>query len=305
MKYKKIAETDINASRVALGCMRIAHMPKEELNQLIKAALTNGIDFFDHADIYGGGQSEEVFGEAIDKLGIKRDHIYLQSKCGIRKGFYDLSKSHILSSVDESLKRLHTDYLDVLLLHRPDALLEPEEIAQAFDTLRACGKVRYFGVSNFNPMQIELLKKVCQMPLVIDQLQLSVTNTTMIDAGINVNIANEKSTDHDGSVLDYLRLSDMTLQAWSPFQYGTFSGTFIDHEDFPQLNAELLNLAARYSVSKNAIAIAFLLRHPAQMQTIVGTTNVKHLSDACAACDVELTREEWYALYRSAGNLLP
>ncbi len=305
MNTIKIARSDLDVSEIALGCMRIASMSNQDIATLIHTALDAGITFFDHADIYGGGMSEEKFAEALDMTPRLRDTMILQSKVGIRKGFFDFSKEHILSAVEGSLKRLRTDHLDVLLLHRPDALVEPEEVAEAFTILHDSGKVTYFGVSNQNPMQIELLTKCVKQPLIINQLQLSITNTGMIDAGLNVNMKVDSSIDRDGSILDYCRLKDITIQPWSPFQYGFFEGVFLDNDKFPELNTQITTIAAERGVTNTAIAIAWLLRHPARMQPILGTTNPTRVKDACKASDVRLTRQEWYAIYVAAGNTLP
>jgi predicted oxidoreductase len=234
-----------------------------------------------------------------------REKIILQSKCGIRPGMFDFSKEHILDSVDAILKRLKTDYLDILLLHRPDTLVEPEEVAEAFDRLESSGKVRHFGVSNQTPMQIQLLKKSVKQPLVANQLQLSITNATMISSGFNVNMENDAAVHRDGSVLDYCRLNDITIQPWSPFQYGFFEGVFLGNDKFPELNLKIDEIAEKYKVSNTTIAIAWLLRHPAHMQPVIGTMNLDRLNDCCNATEVHLTREEWYAIYRAAGNILP
>jgi len=305
MKHIHIANTDLDVSEISLGCMRISALTNAEIARLIQTALDAGVTFFDHADIYGGGQSEAKFAEALDMSPRVRDTMMLQSKCGIRKGSFDFSKDHILTAVEGILTRLRTDYLDVLLLHRPDALVEPEEVAEAFTILHDSGKVRHFGVSNQNPMQIELLKKFVTQPLVFNQLQLSITNSGMIDAGINVNMEIDPSIDRDGSILDYCRLHDITIQPWSPFQYGFFEGVFLDNEKFPELNAVVDALAADKGVANTAIAIAWILRHPARMQPILGTTNAERLADICKASDITLTREEWYAVYTAAGNKLP
>ncbi|MEP7291486.1 MAG: aldo/keto reductase, partial [Chloroflexota bacterium] len=220
MKNVPIANCDLQASEISLGCMRISGMTSQEIAHLIHTALEVGVNFFDHADVYGGGQSEAKFAEALGMNPQVRETMILQTKVGIRKGSFDFSKEHILEAVDGSLKRLQTDYLDVLLLHRPDALVEPEEVAEAFTILQDSGKVKYFGVSNQNPMQIELLKKFVRQPLIFNQLQLSITNTGMIDAGINVNMEIDPSINRDGSILDYCRLNDITIQPWSPFQFG-------------------------------------------------------------------------------------
>jgi predicted oxidoreductase len=305
MNTIKIARCDLDASEIALGCMRIASLSNQDIATLVHTALDEGINFFDHADVYGGGKSEEKFAEALDMTPRLRDTMILQSKVGIRKGSFDFSKEHILEAVEGSLNRLRTDHLDVLLLHRPDALVEPEEVAEAFTILHDSGKVKYFGVSNQNPMQIELLTKFVKQPLIINQLQLSITNTGMIDAGINVNMKIDSSIVRDGSILDYCRLKEITIQPWSPFQYGFFEGVFLDNDKFPELNAQINTIAASRGVTNTAIAIAWLLRHPARMQPILGTTNPTRVKDACKASDVKLTRQEWYAIYLAAGNKLP
>jgi predicted oxidoreductase len=305
MKKINIGNGSINASEISLGCMRIANMAINEAAKLINTALEEGIDFFDHADIYGGGKSEEVFAEAVDMKPSVREKFIIQTKCGIRKGFFDFSKEHILNSVDGSLKRLKTDYLDTLLLHRPDTLMEPEEVAEAFDILYKSGKVRHFGVSNQNPMQIELLNKYLSKKIIINQLQLSIMNTGMIDAGLNVNMKNDASINRDGSILEYCRLKDITIQAWSPFQYGFFEGVFLDNDKFPELNQKINEIAKDKGVTNTAIAVAWILRHPAKIQTIAGTTNSERLKDICKASAIELTRQEWYEIYRAAGNKLP
>lgn len=293
------------ASAISLGCMRMASLTQKEASDVIHAALESGVNFFDHADIYGGGKSEEVFAQAIAAEPGLRGRILLQSKCGIRQGSYDFSKEHILKAVDGSLKRLKTDYLDLLVLHRPDALVEPEEVAEAFDTLQRIGKVRYFGVSNHNPQQIELLGRSLTQKLLVDQLQLSLTNTGMIDRGINVNMTVGGSVDRDGGVLDYCRLNHITIQAWSPFQYGFFEGVFIGSEKYPALNSKLGEIAAARGVTPSAIAAAWILRHPADIQTIIGSMNPTRIREICKAGDIRLTRGEWYDLYLAAGNKLP
>ncbi|WP_274366071.1 aldo/keto reductase [Paenibacillus thermotolerans] len=305
MKTIKLGTSNLEVPVVAVGCMRINSLNKSEAERFVQTSLELGANFFDHADIYGGGTCEEIFSDAIHMNDDIREKIVLQSKCGIRKGMFDFSKEHILNSVDGILKRLKTDYLDVLLLHRPDALVEPEEVAEAFDQLESSGKVRHFGVSNQNPMQIQLLKKFVKQPIVANQLQLSITNATMISSGINVNMENAAAVNRDGSVLDFCRLNDITIQPWSPFQYGFFEGVFLGNEKFPELNKKIDEIAAKYSVSNTTIAVAWLLRHPAKMQPVIGTMNIERLTDCIKASDIYLTREEWYEIYRAAGNVLP
>ncbi|EAH3081813.1 aldo/keto reductase family oxidoreductase [Listeria monocytogenes] len=305
MKRITIGNSALTASEISLGCMRMADLSKEDANKVINTALENGIDFFDHADIYGGGKSEEVFADAIDMNATIREKMILQSKCGIRQGFFDFSKEHIIASVEGSLKRLKTDYLDTLLLHRPDTLFEPEEVAAAFTELEKSGKVRHFGVSNQNPGQIELLKKYVDQELIANQLQFSIMHTGMIDTGFNVNMTIDPSLDRDGGILEYSRLNNMTIQAWSPFQYGFFEGVFLDNDKFPELNKVIDKIAADKGVTNSAIAVAWIQRHPASFQTVVGTMNPGRITDIAKASDVTLSREEWYEIYRAAGNQLP
>ncbi|EAC7080588.1 aldo/keto reductase family oxidoreductase [Listeria monocytogenes] len=305
MKRITIGNSALTASEISLGCMRMADLSKEDANKVINTALENGIDFFDHADIYGGGKSEEVFADAIDMNATIREKMILQSKCGIRQGFFDFSKKHIIASVEGSLKRLKTDYLDTLLLHRPDTLFEPEEVAAAFTELEKSGKVRHFGVSNQNPGQIELLKKYVDQELIANQLQFSIMHTGMIDTGFNVNMTIDPSLDRDGGILEYSRLNNMTIQAWSPFQYGFFEGVFLDNDKFPELNKTIDKIAADKGVTNSAIAVAWIQRHPASFQTVVGTMNPGRIADIAKASDVTLSREEWYEIYRAAGNQLP
>ena len=304
MKKLKI-NTQLSIPNIGIGCMRIADMETKDVANLIHTCMDNGLNFFDHADIYGGGKCETVFSHAVGMNDDMREKMILQSKCGIRPGRFDFSKDHILESVDHILGRLKTDYLDILLLHRPDALVEPEEVAEAFDILESSGKVKYFGVSNHNPMQIELLKKYVKQPLLFNQLQLSLLRTGMIDAGLNVNMKVPNSVDHDGMILDYCRVNDMTIQAWSPFQYGFFEGVFLNMDKFPELNQVIDRLADKYNVTNSAIAIAWILRHPAGIQAIIGSTNIERILGISKASEIELTREEWYELYLAAGNILP
>ncbi len=301
----KLGTSALDVPVIAVGCMRMAALDKSAAEKFVQTALDEGLNFFDHADIYGKGRSEEVFAEAFHMTDDRRETVLLQSKCGIREGMFDFSQEHILQAVDGILKRLRTEYLDVLLLHRPDALVEPEEVALAFDRLESSGKVRAFGVSNQNPMQIQLLKKSVQQPLVANQLQLSITNATMISQGFNVNMENDAAINRDGSVLDYCRLNDITIQPWSPFQYGFFEGVFLGNKNFPELNHIINEIAESYGVSDTTIVLAWLLRHPAHMQPVIGTMNPERLRACSQASAVHLTREEWYRIYKAPGNQLP
>lgn len=306
MQKVMLGNTGREMPAVVVGCMRLAGKNCDEMQRFIHTALDLGAVYFDHADIYGGGQSEMIFGQAMAAdPSIRRADLFLQSKCGIRKGFFDFSKEYILSSVDGILQRLQTDYLDCLLLHRPDALMEPEEVAAAFDQLHKSGKVRYFGVSNHSPMQMELLKTCVQQPLIINQLQFSIPVSNMVAAGLEVNMTTAGSFNRDGSVLDYSRLNKITIQAWSPFQMENWQGCFIDSEKFPELNREMAALAEKYGVTKTTIATAWILRHPANMQVVSGTASEQRLAEIVAAEQVSLSREEWYRLYLAAGHILP
>lgn len=308
MKYIKIAHTDLTVSNMIMGNMRLPQLSVTEAEKLIRTAMEEGINFFDHADIYAGGKSEELFAEAIGMNNRVREKMIIQSKCGIRaqENYFDFSKEHILQSVDGILKRLKTEYLDILLLHRPDPLMEPIEVAEAFDLLYQSGKVKYFGVSNFNPMQIALLQKDLSQKLVINQLQFSIVHTPMIDSGIALNMNIEQSINRDNSILEYCRLHDITLQAWSPFQKGFFEGPFLgDLEHYPELNATLQELADKYNATSTSIATAWITRHPANIQVVLGTTNPVRLKDACKGSEITLTREEWYQLYKAAGKIVP
>ena len=306
MKYFNLPHTDLKVSRIALGCMRIADKSVDEVDTLVQTALNEGINFFDHADIYGAGKSEAVFGKVLEKHPDWRKKMIIQTKCAIIPGKrYDSSREHILSSVDHSLERLHTDYVDILLLHRPDALSDPREIAQTFDDLYKSGKVHYFGVSNYTPYQIQLIQKYSKQPIIINQLQLSIVHSVMIDSGMNANMKESWVQDKDGGVLDFCRLQDITIQPWSVLQASWAEGTFINNPDYQKLNDTLEQLSKQYHVTKNAIAIAWLLRHPAIMQPIIGTTSPVHVQELVKACDVELTRQEWYDLYLASEKPLP
>lgn len=298
-----IAGGVIPASAVAMGCMRISGADSD---RLIGTALENGINYFDHADIYGGGECERIFGEWLNRNKSIRDKITIQTKCAIKKDAYDFSKEHIIDSVNGSLKRLNTDMIDVLLLHRPDTLMEPEEVAEAFSELESSGKVRYFGVSNHNLFQIELLKTAVKQPLIINQLQFSLTECGMVTSGLNVNMKNDESVMHDGGLLEYCRIKNITIQTWSPFLSGFFKGPYIGNtEEYPELNRTLGEIAGSYGITPTAAAAAWILRHPAKMQLIAGTTNPERLKEICRGADITITREEWYKIYLAAGFRLP
>lgn len=308
MKYLSLAEGKLSISRIVSGCMRIHEKSAAQVEQLVTCALDMGINHFDHADIYGGGKSEAVFGELLQQKPSLREKMLLQTKCGISRGdrtIFDFGKAYIIGAVEGSLRRLKTEYVDILLLHRPDALAEMEEVAAAFRQLEEQGKVKYFGVSNMNAMQIALLQKFLPQRLLFNQLQFNPVNAGMIDQGLNVNMKNAESVNHDGSVLDYCRLQDITIQAWSMLQAEGTRRMFLGDPDYPELNAILKRLSEQYRATPAAIVAAWILRHPAGMQVITGTTNSAHLKDLCQAIDIVLTKQEWYEVYLSVGKELP
>ena len=306
MKTMKLGASKLQVPVIGLGCMRLTELEDAQAEAYLKSCLDKGINFFDHADIYGGGECEEKFARVLPMNDDLREKVFIQSKCSIVPGvMYDCSKEHIISSAEGILRRLNTDYLDLLLIHRPDALVEPEEVAEAFDELQSSGKVRHFGVSNHRPMQIELLKKHVRQELAVNQLQFSIPYSGMVSAGMEVNMTSAGAVDRDGSVLDYSRLHDMTIQAWSPFQMADWQGTFIGSERYEELNRVMAELGEKYGLGLTGIATAWILRHPAGIQMIAGTMNSARLDDIAAAADVELTREEWYRLYLAAGHILP
>ena len=309
MKTINVVSGPANASAIILGCMRMPALSVDQAEKMIQTAVELGVNFFDNATCYGeDGEAEKRFGDAFKQSGLKREDVIIQSKCGLRfeRNEFDWSKENILTSVDESLSRMKLDYLDALLLHRPDLIFEPEQVAEAFDILAKNGKVRYFGVSNVPPMELELLKRYVKQPLVFNQVQFSLEQSQLIDQPLYMNnLTTERSLDRDNGTVDYCRLNDITIQAWSPLQHGFFKGCFVDSPEFPEINKVLAELGEKYGVSKTAIAIAWILRHPAKMQAIAGTMNPVHLKEICDATKVELTHNEWYNLYLSSGKKLP
>lgn len=306
MKTIQFGSKKMRVPAVAVGCMRLNQLSYEQAEEFIQQALELDATFFDHADIYGDGECERIFGKILGCHPSMREQMMIQSKCGIVPGkMYDLSRQHIVECVDASLQRLQTEYLDVLVLHRPDTLMDPEEIAYTFDYLQKSGKVRNFGVSNMNPMQIELLLRYVRQPICVNQMQLSITNSNMISGQLEVNMETPGGVNRDGYILDYCRSHSITIQTWSPFQYGMFEGCFIGSEKYPELNQVLSELADKYGVNETTIAAAWILRHPAKMQLLTGTTNGTHLREVIAATQISLTREEWYQLYLAGGHILP
>jgi len=312
MKNIDLGKTGLAASEISLGCMRMSALSADETEAVIRTSMDAGINFFEHADIYGAGDCEEAFGKATKNLGIKREDLLLQTKCGIEikpnwAGLlsYNFTKDYITKCVEQSLKRLQTDYVDVLALHRPDTLMEPDEIAEVFNTLHSSGKVRNFGVSNFNPAQMILLQKSTSFKLIVNQLQLSLVHTGMFDCGFNVNVANEAANNKDGCILEFCRHQDVTIQAWSPFIRSSTGKVFIDDPELRKLNEKMAEIAEKYNVTKDAVAVAWILRHPAKIQVVIGSMNPQRIKNIAKASDFTLTHHEWYDLYMSAGNNLP
>jgi len=308
MRYITLGQDDKELSEIVLGMMRIEDKSVKEVEELVETALSVGINAFDLADIYGRGRCEELLGLVLKNRQDLREEMWIQSKCGIRIEeftYFDFSKDYIIKSVDGILQRLKIDHLDSLLLHRPDALMESDQVAEAFDLLYKQGKVRNFGVSNQNPMMMELLKKDVKQPLAVNQLQLSAAFTPGFESGFHVNMEDSQAAMRDGSIFEYCKLHDVVIQAWSVLQFGYFKGNFVGNEKFQALNQVLDRLAIKYGVTSSTIAISWILRYPAKMQAVVGTTNPKHLREVSQAANFSLTRKEWYEIYLAAGNNLP
>lgn len=308
MRYITLGQDDKELSEIVLGMMRIKDKSVKEVEKLVETALSVGINAFDLADIYGRGRCEELLGLVLKNRPDLREKMWIQSKCGIRIEeftYFDFSKDYIIKSVDGILERLQVEYLDSLLLHRPDALMESDQVAEAFDFLYKQGKVRDFGVSNQNPMMMELLKKDVKQPLAVNQLQLSAAFTPGFESGFHVNMEDSQAAMRDGSIFEYCKLHDVVIQAWSVLQFGYFKGNFVGNEKFQGLNQVLDRLAIKYGVTSSTIAISWILRYPAKMQAVVGTTNPNHLREVSQAGNFSLTRKEWYEIYLAAGNNLP
>ena len=305
MEYFNLLPGKAPASRVALGCMRLASLSDAEAQTYLCRTAEMGYNYYDHADIYGGGECEKVFGRALAANPQLRDEIFIQTKVGIRKGMYDFSGEYLISAVEASMTRLGVEHLDALLLHRPDLLMEPEEVAEVFDKLHRSGKVGAFGVSNHSAQQIQLLQAYCDQKLMINQMQMSLAHGTLVSSGANVNLDGHDGVNYDGYLRDYCRLNGITIQPWSPLQHGFIGGTFMGNEDYPQLNETLQELAKKYGVTDTGMAIAWLLRLPEKMQPVVGSTNLERLEGIAQASEIELSREDWYRLYLAAGYRLP
>lgn len=298
------------ASRIGLGMMRIDSLDAAQIRELYEGVRGLDITLFDHADVYGQEwhDCERRFGEALNLSSTEREEITLQSKCGIRTDCagLDFSAEHIKRQVEGSLRALGTDYLDILMLHRPDTLIDPDEVASAFDELQSSGKVRAFGVSNHTGGQIELLRRGISQPVVANQVQFGLGHAALVAQGLAANMeGTSQSIDRDGGLLEYSRLNDITLQVWSPFQKGFFGGSIFEHPELRELQTVLERLAAQYDTTATAIATAWITRHPAKMQVILGTTKVSRVAESVAGAGITLSRAEWYELYEAAGYIVP
>jgi predicted oxidoreductase len=325
MPVMPLAARGISTSRLILGCMpfggswdRAPITPDQvqKAEQAIDAAQSIGISMFDHADIYTMGKAETIFGSIMKRRPGLREQIVIQSKCGIRfpEGAaptrFDFSKAHILQAVDGILDRLATDYLDILLLHRPDPLVEPDEVAEAFGILKERGKVRHFGVSNMSPGQIRFLQRALPDPLVVNQLEMSLAHLDWLDQGIHVNQKAGTSVNFAEGLMEYAQMETMQLQAWGPLAQGRFSGRALADEpaNIQQTAALVKQLADAKATTLEAIVLGWLMRHPAMIQPVIGTSNAERIV-ACQDAERQaqaMTREEWYSLYVSArGKNMP
>ena len=305
MKRYGLENLDMTVPAIGLGCMRIGDMSVSELEKWVEGALELGLDFFDHADIYAGGRSEEKFGLLLRQKPNLRDQMIIQTKCGIKSNGYDLSKEHIIKSTEDSLRRLNTEFVEVLMLHRPDLLMEGETIADAFDTLHRSGKVKYFAVSNMNGNQMDQIKRHTSHRLLFNQIQLSLVHAPALDELVYFNTMDDRAIPRTSGIIEYCEHSQIKIQCWSALQASWEEGTFLKHPAYKPLNDKLEEIADRYDVTPAAVAIAWLLRHPSQFMPITGTTSLDHLKNLSQAVTIQLSREEWYALYTSAGRQLP
>ena len=308
MKTILLGQNKIPVPAIIQGTMRFDRLTTKEVAAMFENDLENGTNFVDTANCYGKpeGLVESIIGKTFAENPGLRDKLVLQSKGGITfypdgRPYHNYSKEHLLKTLDASLSRLQTDHLDYFLLHRVDALFRPEEVAEAFEIMKRDGKVLHFGVSNDVPYGIELLQKYCSVPIEVNQMQFSIAHADMCVQPIATNNHDFYAVDRDCGVLNYCRLKDITIQAWSPFQYGFIDGVFIDNPKYQEVNDAMQKVADKYGVNKTTIAIAWILRHPADMPVVCGTTRIERFNDCCKACDIELTYEDWYNIYLAAG----
>lgn len=325
MREIPLEKRGITSSRLVLGCMGFGggwdknpHTKEDVLKaeKAIDAALASGITMFDHADIYTMGKAERVFGEILSLHPGLRKNIVIQSKCGIRfedeknPHRYDFSKEHILNSVDGILSRLNTEYLDILLLHRPDPLMEPEEVAEAFDILKKSGRVRHFGVSNMNSDQMKFLNAYCQESMIVNQLHMSLKRIDWLEQGVEVNQKAGTEVNFADGISEHCRLTNVQIQAWSSLANGIYTGRTLENPSESDIATKELveKLAKEKETSTEAIVLGWLMRHPAMIQPIIGTTNPQRIQNCVDAINQaeQMTREEWYSLYTaSRGKKLP
>ena len=304
MKQIRMGNSSLNAARLAYGCWRIAD-PGTDGRAAVLAAYEAGYTLFDGADIYGGGKAEEAFGRVLREATGMRERLLITSKCGVRPagspnsdspGRYDFSAQHIVNSCEQSLKRLGVEMIDLYLLHRPDFLADPHEIAGAFVQLLDAGKVRFFGVSNFRPSLVSALQAACPLPLVTNQIEISLAKLDAFTDG----------------ALDQCLERKLTPMAWSPLGGGLLGDgakRLLPAQKAYRTDGvvEVLDeIADGRGVSRSVVALAWLLKHPAGIMPIVGTTDPQRIREAARADELELTRDEWYRLLLAArGEPLP
>ena len=280
----------------------------------VEAALEAGITYFDHADIYTLGNAETVFGELLKNNSSLRTKIILQSKAGIclhegvlNSSIYDSSGTYLTQQVEAILKRLHTDYLDVFMLHRPDALMNPKEVGATFNALKKAGKVKRFGVSNMSVSQIQAIQKYCDEPLVANQIQLSLGHSLVLDSGVLVNTKNEIDFNGVEGLLEYGQANKLSIQAYGSLDGGRFTGNVSLITDDDKNTITLINeLAEKYNTTSASISLAWLFKIPGTIQPIIGSTNSKRIAACKDATTIDLSRLDWYNLWITArGEKLP
>lgn len=323
-KKTPLQKRGYDASQLVLGCMGLGGgwsgnpvTPEliKQAHEAVDAAQSIGITMFDHADIYARGNAELVFGKVLQERPELRDQIMIQSKCGIRfdegpgrPGRYDFSKEHITASVEGILTRLNIESLDILLLHRPDPLMEPEEVAEAFLRLKQSGKVQAFGVSNMSAAQIRFLQASIQEPLIVNQLEMSLLKLDWLDNGIHQNQKQGTQVSFPDGTMEFCQTENIQIQAWSPLAKGLFSGKDLEgHSEAVKQTAALVqSMSEEKGTTREAIVLAWLMRHPARIQPVIGTSQAQRIRACGDAAKIELTREEWYSLYVSSrGSKMP
>lgn len=295
-------------SRIIQGLMRSTSLSDEALYDLILFDLEQGITVFDLADIYGAGEAERKLGRILSLHKELRDKMFIQTKCSIVKDtdtYYDLSYKHIMESVYQSLERLNITYLDSLLLHRPDILMDVKEIKKAFLELKEKGLVKHFGVSNFSKEAIEYLNSEVEGLIEVDQIQLGLGQMKILEEEINFNMNNDEGISHTSGTFFYLKRKEIQIQCWSPFLVGFFDGFIFDRDRYPNINYKLEELAYKYNVPKATIATKFLLMLDDKLAVVTGSMDKNHVLDSLRAEEFEMEKKDWYSLYKAAGKMLP